>query len=111
MVQAMYLIFSLFDATSAQEVPFGIRSTYNAFFMDLPVPSFAFHLSLLTAKSVDSVVAHNGFIFTTGYFNYIVAFQILLRFNDYFDFQMIINILRHAAFWMSMLKIRTRVGT
>jgi len=59
MVQAMYLIFSLFDVTSDQQVPFGICSTYNAFFMDLPVLSFAFHFSLLTAKSVDLVVAHD----------------------------------------------------
>ena len=29
--------------------------------MDLPVSSFVFHSSLLTAKSVDLVVAHDGF--------------------------------------------------
>jgi len=54
--------------------------------MDLPVPSFVFHSSLLTVKSVDSVVAYDGFlsvmenfhIFHTGYFDYTVAFQILL---------------------------------
>ena len=37
---------------------------YNAFFMDLPVSSFVSYsslLSLLTAKSVDLVVAHDGF--------------------------------------------------
>ena len=37
------------------------RSMYNTFFMDLPVSSFVSHLSLLTAKSVDLVVAHDGF--------------------------------------------------
>ena len=37
------------------------RSTYNAFFMDLPVSSFVSHSSLLTAKSVDLVVARDGF--------------------------------------------------
>jgi len=52
---------------------------YNAFFMDLPV----FHSSLLTMKNVDLVVACDGFlfimeIFHTGYFDYTVAFQILL---------------------------------
>jgi len=75
MAKAMRLIFSLLDVTSAQEVPFGI---YNTFFMDLSVPSFVFHSSLLTAKSVDSVVVHDGFLFIsgnflTGYFDYTVS--------------------------------------
>ena len=34
--------------------------TYNAFFMDLTVSSVS-HLSLLTAKGVDLVIACNGF--------------------------------------------------
>ena len=34
---------------------------YNAFFIDLPVSSFVFHTSLLTVKSVDLAVAHDGF--------------------------------------------------
>jgi len=38
---------------------------YNSFFMDLPVPSFVFHSSLLTAKGVNSVVARDGFLFVT----------------------------------------------
>jgi len=54
--------------------------------MDLPVPSFVFHSSLLTAKSIDLVVARDGFLFVTGnflyfhtgYIDYTVAFQILL---------------------------------
>ena len=37
------------------------RSTYNAFFMDLLMSSFVSHSSLLTAKSVDLAVAHDGF--------------------------------------------------
>ena len=36
------------------------RSTYNAFFMDLPVSSFVSHTSLLTVKSVDLAVARDG---------------------------------------------------
>ena len=37
------------------------RSMYNAFFMDLPVSSFVSHSSLLTAKSVNLAIAHDGF--------------------------------------------------
>ena len=37
------------------------RSTYNVFFMDLPVSSFVSHSSLLTGKGVDLAIAHNGF--------------------------------------------------
>ena len=37
------------------------RSTYNAFFMHLPVSSFVCHSSLLTAKGVDLAVARDGF--------------------------------------------------
>ena len=37
------------------------RSTYNAFFMDLPVSSCVSHSSLLTRKTVDFAVAHDGF--------------------------------------------------
>jgi len=68
--------------------------------MDLPLPSFVFHSSLLTVKSVDSVVARDGFLFVTeissyfhtAYFDYTVAFQILLdlygvtKCNGYFAF-------------------------
>jgi len=50
--------------------------------IDLPVASFAFHSSLLTAKIINLVVAHNGFlkivcIFDTGYFDYTVTFQMI----------------------------------
>ena len=37
------------------------RSTYNAFFMDLPVSSFVSHSSLLTGKGVDLVRERDGF--------------------------------------------------
>jgi len=38
-------------------------SMYNKFFMDLPVSSFVFHSSLLTAKSIDLMVPpHDGFL-------------------------------------------------
>jgi len=62
-VKYVGLIFSLFDIASAQEVSFGIPQCINVFFMDLPVASFVFYPSLLTAKSVDSVVVHDGFFF------------------------------------------------
>jgi len=53
---------------------------YNAFFMDLPVFFFVFHLSLLI---FNSMVLCDGFLFImrvfhTGYFDYTVTFQILL---------------------------------
>ena len=62
------------------------RSMYNAFFMDLPVSSFVSHSSLLTAKSVDLAIAHDGFPFVTeivhichsGYFDIRGAFQTVL---------------------------------
>ena len=38
------------------------HSTCNAFFRDLPVSSFVFHSSLLTVKSVNLVVARDGFL-------------------------------------------------
>ena len=60
MAKAMGLIFSLCDVASAGHVPFGIPqyvvTTYNAFFMDLPVSSFVSHSSLLTAKGVNLAV-------------------------------------------------------
>ena len=37
------------------------HSNYNMFSMDLPVSSFESNSSLLTAKSVDLVVAHDRF--------------------------------------------------
>jgi len=54
------------------------NSMYNAFFMDSPVPSSVYHSSLLTVKSVDSVVAHDGFLFVTKkfpYFSYWLLFD------------------------------------
>ena len=57
--KAMGLIFLLFDVG---EVPFGIAvyQYIDAFFWDLS--SFVFHSSLLTVKSVNLVVAHDGLI-------------------------------------------------
>ena len=34
---------------------------YNVFFMDLPVSSFVYQSSLLTAKSVNLAIARDGF--------------------------------------------------
>jgi len=61
-------------------------STCNAFFRDLPVTSFVFHSSLLTVKSINSVVACDGFLyimriirtFHSGYFYYRGTFQTVL---------------------------------
>jgi len=76
------LIFSLLDIT---EVPFGMQylNMYNAFFRDLPASSSVFHSSLLTVKSVNLVVAHDGFLcvtrncpyFHSGYFFTEVLFK------------------------------------
>jgi len=63
MAKSAGLIFSLFDVTSAQEVPLAYHSMCNVFFRDLPVSSFMFHSSLLTVKSVDLVVARDGFLY------------------------------------------------
>ena len=59
--KATGLIFSLFELLQPDRCLLAYRSTYNAFFMDLPVSSFVSHSSLLTAKSVDLVIAHDDF--------------------------------------------------
>ena len=59
--KATGLILSLFDITSARQVPLAYRSTYNVFFMDLPVSSFVSHSSLLTGKGVDLVQQRDGY--------------------------------------------------
>ena len=56
MAEALGLIFSLFDVALARQVTFSIPH-----YMDLPVFSFVSHSSLLTAKTVDLAVAHDGF--------------------------------------------------
>jgi len=79
MAKATHLMFSLFNVALAQKVSFG---TYNAFFMELPVPSFVFHSTLLTVKSVNLVVTHNGFLFVIE--NFILATlitQLLFKFS------------------------------
>jgi len=67
MDKGMHLIFSLFDVTSAQEVPFGIPQYVQYIFM---VPFFVLHSSLLTAKSVNLMIAHDDFLFVTEKFPY-----------------------------------------
>ena len=53
---------SLFDVTSAQQVPFGIPQYVQCIFHGLlPVSPFVSHLPLLTAKSVDLAKACDGF--------------------------------------------------
>ena len=60
--KAMGLIFSLFDVTSAREaVPYGILKYVKCILHGLLVSSFVSHSSLLTVKSVDLAVAHDGF--------------------------------------------------
>jgi len=54
-------------------------STYNAFFMDLPVSSFVFHASLMTMKSVNLVVACDGFLCVTE------SLMVCIFHRDYFD--------------------------
>jgi len=61
MAKAAGLIFSLFDVTSAREVPIGIPQYMHSILQDLPVSSFVFHSSLPTVKTVNLVVARDGF--------------------------------------------------
>jgi len=56
MAKATGLIFSLFNVISTQEIPLLHHCTYNAFFIDLPEPSFLSHSTLLTTKSINFVV-------------------------------------------------------
>jgi len=99
MAKARGLIFSLFDVALARQVP------YNAFFMDLPVPSFVSHSGLLAA-SVDMWSPHDGFVcmvteivhvFDSGYFNERGAFHTAVDLCNglnmaKYTFQMIIDI-------------------
>ena len=65
-------------------------SVYNALFMALPVSSFVPHSCLLTAKSVDLMVAHDGFpskrklsvFFIVAIFIAVVLFKQFLIRND-----------------------------
>ena len=59
--KATGLIFSLFNVFSARQVLLAYHTTYNTFFMALPVSSFVSHSSLLTTKSVDLAIARDGF--------------------------------------------------
>jgi len=57
-------------------------STCNAFFRDLPVSSFLFHSSLLTVKSVNLVVVHDGFLCIMGIF-IVVTFSTEVLFKQF----------------------------
>ena len=58
MAKATGLIFSLFDVTSARQVPFGIPQYIHSILHGLTSVS---HSPLLTAKSVDLAIARDGF--------------------------------------------------
>ena len=66
------------------------RIASNAFFRDLLVSSFVFHSSLLTVKSIDWVVAYDGFlcimeivcIFHSGRLDYRGTFKFILLCNE-----------------------------
>ena len=59
-VKAMGLIFSLFDV-APERCLLANHSTYNAFFINLTVPSFVSYSAWLTAKGVNLAVACDGF--------------------------------------------------
>ena len=59
--KATGLIFHCSTSLRPKRCLLAYRSTYNAFFMDLPVSSFVSHSSLLTAKGVYLTVARDGF--------------------------------------------------
>ena len=77
----------IFHCSTSERCLLAYCSTYNAFFMDLPVSSFVSHSSLLTVKGVDLAVACNGslpfvteivWIFHTGYFDCRDTFRTVL---------------------------------
>ena len=90
-VKAMGLIFSLFDIALTQEVPLAHCSMYNAFFMDLPVTSFAFHSQqkvliwqqdvIASLRSGNCLYFYSGYL--GGYFDCRGAFQTILDFYCY----------------------------
>ena len=59
--KATGLIFSLFEVTSAQQVPFGIPQYVQCILHGLTSVPFVSHSSLLTGKGVDLVRARDGF--------------------------------------------------
>ena len=61
MAKAMVLIFSLLDVTVARDVTFGIPQYVQCILQGLTSVLLRVHSSLLTAKSVDLVVACDGF--------------------------------------------------
>jgi len=63
--KAIDLIFHCSTLLQPKWCLLAYRSICNVFFRDLPVSSFMFHSSLLTVKSVDLVVARDGFLCVT----------------------------------------------
>ena len=61
MAKAMGLIFLLFDVASARQVPFGIPQYVQCILHGLTSVLFVSHSSMLTAKSVNLAIAHDGF--------------------------------------------------
>ena len=59
--KATGLIFHCSTSLQPERCLLAYHSTYNVFFMDLPVSSFVSHSSWLTVKSVDLAVACDGF--------------------------------------------------
>ena len=59
MCNCIHKLFNVFEGST--QCKHTIVHTYNAFFIDLTVSSFVSHSSLLTGKSVDLVVARDGF--------------------------------------------------
>jgi len=58
----MGLIFSLFNTASAQDLPFGILQYIQYILHGITSVLPCVHSSLLTAKSVNLVVAHDDFL-------------------------------------------------
>jgi len=65
--------------------------------MDLPMPSFVFHSSLLTAKSVDLVVAHDGFLFVTEKSSFHIWLLLLQLLFKYFSVHTGLNVAGNEA--------------
>ena len=61
MAKATGLIFSLFDVALAREVPFSIPQYVQCILHGLTSVLFVSHSSLPPAKSVNLVIAHDGF--------------------------------------------------
>jgi len=76
MAMATGLIFSLFDVTSAQEVPFGIPQYIQCILHGLTSLFLCVALIFAVSKSIDLVVARDSYLCIT---EIIHAFQCLLQ--------------------------------